>query len=338
MKGLAFLGQRQVAMIDVEDPAPGPGDVIVEMKASGMCGSDLHRYRGAGAPQVIAGHEPCGIVAEVGSAVPPSIRIGDRVMIHHYFGCSSCEQCRTGWPQLCKPATRAVYSVSAGAHGGHAPYMKVRASSVMQLDEGLSFEAGAAIGCGTGTAWGGLERLQMKGDEVLAIFGQGPVGVSGTMLASARGARVIAVDLDEQRLSLAKSFGAWATVNASKVDAAGAIRELTGGKGAQLALETSGSSQAVTAALNCAAVWGKVALVGIGSTVNFEFRAFLDRQLTLLTSYSMSSVGQMECADFIVQRKLDVDRLFSDRWRLDQAEEAYLHFDKQTSGKGVFVF
>jgi threonine dehydrogenase-like Zn-dependent dehydrogenase len=85
-------------------------------------------------------------------------------------------------------------------------------------------------------------------------------------------------------------------------------------------------------------VWGKVCLVGIGSTVGFEVRPFLDRQLNVMTSYSMSSVGQMDCADFVVKRGIDLDRLFTDRWRLDQAEQAYVHFDKQSSGKGVFLF
>lgn len=149
---------------------------------------------------------------------------------------------------------------------------------------------------------------------------------------------MIAIDLDDQRLALAKSFGADATLNAAKVDTPAAIRELTGGKGAQMAAETSGSTPAATAALAAVDVWGKVCFVGLGAKVAFEVRAYLDRQLNVMTSYSMSSVGQMDCADFVVKRQLDVERLFTDRWRLDQAEQAYALFDKQSSGKGVFVF
>lgn len=343
MKGLTFLGDRKLAFLDVADPTPGVGDVVVEMKASGMCGSDLHYHRAPHNPalplerRMIGGHEPCGVVAAVGAGVAPHVaKAGDRVMVHHYHGCSVCAHCRTGWPQLCAPGKRVVYSVHA--HGAHAPYMRVPASTLVPLHEALSFEAGAAIACGTGTAWGALQRLQPGGDDTIAVFGQGPVGLSVTMLAAARGSRVIAIDIDAQRLELAKTFGADAVVDAANGDAPAAIRELTGGSGAQMAVETSGATQAATDALKSAAVWGKVALVGLGGTVGFDLKSYLDRQLTVMTSYSMSLVGQMECADFVVQRKIDLDRLFTHRWRLDRAEEAYALFDRQSSGKGVFLF
>jgi len=137
---------------------------------------------------------------------------------------------------------------------------------------------------------------------------------------------------------MARSMGADAVVNAATQDAAEAIRALTGGLGAQVAIETSGATAAATTALKSVDVWGKACFVGIGGSVGFEVRAFLDRQINVMTSYSMSSVGQMACADFCVERGLDLDRLFTDRWRLDQAEEAYVKFDRQSSGKGVFVF
>jgi threonine dehydrogenase-like Zn-dependent dehydrogenase len=170
------------------------------------------------------------------------------------------------------------------------------------------------------------------------VFGQGPVGLSATMLATARGARVIALDVDDTRLSVARSFGAHATVNPRSVDAAQALRELTNGRGVEKVVETSGSSQAAAAGLSAVAVWGKVCMVGIGSTLNLELLALIDRQVTVMTSYTMSTVGQKDCADFVVERGLDVDRLFTHRWRLDQAEEAYRLFDTQTTGKGVFLF
>ena len=343
MKGVSFIGDRRLAWLDVADPSPGLSEVVVEIKASGMCGSDLHTYRtphdsAKGMDRYfIGGHEPCGVVVAVGAGVPRhAAKIGDRVMVHHYHGCTTCEHCRTGWPQLCKPSNRTVYTVNA--HGAHAPYMKVPASTLVPLHDGLSYEAGAAIACGTGTAWGALERLQPGGDETIAVFGQGPVGLSVTMLAAARGNRVIAIDLDEDRLALAKAFGAHAALNAGQTDVGQALRELTGGNGVEMVVETSGSSAAAAAGLSATAVWGKVCMVGIGATLGLELRAMLDRQVTVMTSYSMSLVGQKDCADFVVKRQLDLDRLFTHRWRLDQAEEAYMLFDNQSSGKGVFVF
>lgn len=342
MRGVAFLGNRKLGYIDIEDPTPGPGEVVVEVKASGMCGSDLHFYRAITSPDIaddkrlIGGHEPCGIVAAVGSGVPAHVaKPGDRVMVHHYHGCTYCTQCRSGWPQLCHPTTRTVYSFNA--HGSHAPYMKVPASTLVRLDDGLSYEAGAAIACGTGTAWGALQRIKLKGDETIAVFGQGPVGLSVTLLARALGARVIALDLDDHRLALAKSFGADLTINPSQVDPKTAILEATKGLGVSAAIETSGSSAGASAALNSLSIWGTLCLVGLGSTLGVELKSFLDRQINVMTSYSMSIIGQQQCADFVLQKNLDLSRLFSDRWRLDQAEEAYIKFDKQTSGKGVFL-
>ncbi|WP_040328771.1 zinc-binding dehydrogenase [Acidovorax delafieldii] len=343
MKGLVFLGDRRLAFVDVADPTPGHGEVVVAIKASGMCGSDLHPYRAPHDPAIaigsrfIGGHEPAGIVVAVGPGVPTHVaKEGDRVMVHHYHGCTVCAHCRTGWPQLCRPAMRKVSSVNV--HGAHAPYMTTPASTLVPLHDTLSFEAGAAIACGTGTAWGALERLQLGGDETVAVFGQGPVGLSVTMLAAARGARVVAIDLDNDRLALATSFGAHAVINARDTDPAQALRDFTGGRGVQAVVETSGSPQAAAAGLAAVAVWGKICMVGIGATLNLDLRALLDRQVTVMTSYSMSSVGQQDCADFVVERGLDVDRLFTHRWRLEQAEEAYRVFDAQASGKGVFVF
>ncbi len=343
MKGLVFLGDRRLANMEVPDPTPGYGEVVVEIKASGMCGSDLHPFRAPHDPgiaaedRIIGGHEPAGIVVAVGPDVPPSVaKLNDRVMVHHYYGCSTCAHCRTGWPQLCLPANRKVYS--ANAHGAHAPYMTVPAATLVPLHDALSFEAGAAIACGTGTAWGALERLQPGGNETIAVFGQGPVGLSVTMLAAARGARVIAIDLDENRLALASSFGAYATLNPLTVDPAQSLRDLTHGKGVQMVVETSGSPKAAAAGLSALAVWGKLCLVGVGANVNVDLKALLDRQATVMTSYTMSTVSQLDCANFVVERELDVDRLFTHRWRLDQAEEAYRVFDAQASGKGVFLF
>ena len=172
-----------------------------------MCGSDLHPYRasrsggaakslglgGAGGP-CIAGHEPCGVVAERGPGVPEAdAPTGARVMNHHYKGCGHCKHCRAGWAQLC-PRGIVVYGMTG--HGGHAPFMTVAGlDRWCPLPDELSFEEGAAISCGTGTAYQALRRLDVSGRDTLAVFGQGPVGLSATMLGVAMGARVVAVDV-----------------------------------------------------------------------------------------------------------------------------------------------
>lgn len=337
MRGMLFLGDRRVELRDFDDPTPGPGEVVIAVGASGMCGSDLHYYRGNVEEPCIGGHEPAGTVVAVGPGVlPTQVGVGDRVMVHHYAGCGTCRSCRSGWTQMCTRTAARVYGKNE--HGAHAPYMKVAAASAVLLPDALSFEAGAAIGCGTGTAWGALERLGEIGGQDLVVFGQGPVGQSVTLLASARGARVIAVDLSADRRDQAMKLGAAETVDPAAGDPVDQIRALTGGTGPQAAVETAGASAAASAALGALAPWGRLCLVGLGGALTIDVRQQLSRQLTVMTSWSLSSVQQIACADFIVDRQLPVDDLFTHRWTLDQAAEAYQDFDKQQSGKGAFVF
>src|SRR5581483_10825335 len=197
MKGVVFLGNRKLELMEFPDPTPGPGEVVLEIKASGMCGSDLKFYRAAGGASSlglgpksgpnVAGHEPCGVVVAVGPGVPENqAKVGMRVMQHHYRGCGVCDHCNTGWMQLCVEGVKEVYGVTG--HGAHARYMKCPARTLVALPDELSFEAGAAISCGTGTAWGALHRLALQGDQTIAVFGQGPVGLSATLLAAQMGA------------------------------------------------------------------------------------------------------------------------------------------------------
>ncbi len=349
MRGIVFTGGRELELMEFPDPTPGPGEVVLEMKASGMCGSDLHQYRRpkgvkesvGGLPAnpnpVIGGHEPCGIVAARGPGVTEGdARIGARVMVHHYQGCTHCGHCRSGWQQLCQEVPVKVYGNNA--HGGHAKYLKVPANTLVALPDELSFEAGAAIACGTGTAWGALRRMNLSGNDTIAIFGQGPVGLSGTQLAKAMGARGIALDISPERLARAKEFGADEVVDSRSNDPVAAIKDLTGGRGADCTLDTSSAPEGRIAAIRSAKVWGTMCFVGERNTVTIDVSPdILRKQLTMIGSWTFSVIGQAECARFIVERNLAVDQLFTHRWKLEQAEEAYKLFDQQNSGKGVFL-
>ena len=348
MRAVVFTGDSKLELVEFPDPTPGPRDIVLEIKASGMCGSDLKLYRppagaafkalglkDSGEP-VIAGHEPCGVVAAVGRDVDSRIvRLGDRVTLHHYQGCWSCPQCRTGWTQMCD-RTAVVYGVTG--HGGHAPYMRAAVETVVALPEEVSFTTGAAISCGTGTAYGALLRLNVSARDTVAIFGQGPVGLSATQLAAAMGARVIAVDVSTERAQQAKHFGATHVVDASTEDPVEAIMALTNGKGAAKALDTSGAAAGRSAAVRCASAWGMVCFVGEGGEVTLNVSTeIIRKQLTLVGSWTLSTTAQADCVRFIADHGIDVDKLFTDRWTLDQAEEAYKSFDKQAAGKGVFI-
>ena len=242
-----------------------------------------------------------------------------------------CKHCRVGWSQLCK-AGITVYGVTA--HGGHAQYLKVPARTLVPLPDELSFVAGAAVSCGTGTAYGALRRMQLAGGSTLAVFGQGPVGVSATLLGAKMGARVIAVEKNAERRALAKKFGA-----AHALESEEQIKDITKGEGVDLAMDTTGVSAARLAAVRSAKTWGTVCFVGEGGDVTLDVsRDMLRKQLTIIGSWTFSAMGQLECARFAVDNGIDVDALFSHRWKLDQADEAYRVFDTQSTGKGVIVF
>jgi threonine dehydrogenase-like Zn-dependent dehydrogenase len=349
MRGAVFLGNRNIEIRNFPDPAPGPGEVVIRMRASGMCGSDLKFYRpppgeaqkalglGGNAEPFIGGHEPCGEIVARGAGVSErEAPAGQRVMNHHYAGCGVCGHCRVGWSQLCK-AGIVVYGVTG--NGGHAEYLKAPARTMVPLPEELSFAEGAAVSCGTGTAYGALRRMHLAGGSTLAVFGQGPVGISATLLGSKMGARVIAVEANAERLALAKQYGADALVDSSKVDVEKTLKELTRGEGVDLALDCTGVAAARLAAVRSAKTWGTVCFVGEGGDVTLDVsRDMLRKQLTLIGSWTFSAMGMGECARFIADNRIPLDKIFTHRWKLDQVQEAYRVFDAQSSGKGVIEF
>lgn len=349
MRGVVFLGDRELALQEFPDPTPGAGEVVVEIKASGMCGSDLHTYRapkggaaaglglgGDGAP-VIAGHEPCGVVVARGSDVTDrQAQIGQRVMNFHYDGCGVCRHCRQGWTQMCVEGAT-VYGLTG--HGAHAPFMRMPAGTLVALPDELSFIEGAAVSCGAGTAYNALRRMGVRGGSTLAVYGQGPVGLAATLFASAMGARVFAVDIAPERLALARSFGAEQTINSANEETGPRLKELTHGEGVEFALDASGAPEARAAAVRACRAWGTACFVGEGKTVTLDVsQDMLRKQLTIIGSWTFNIAGQAECARFVADNRIPLERLFTHRFALEQAEEAYRLFDKQTIGKGVFVF
>jgi len=351
MRGLFFVGDREIEIRDLPDPTPGPGEVVIAMKSSGLCGSDLRLYqlpktergsyyRGRGWDEAlktpkVGGHEPCGVIAEVGPNVT-QVAVGDRVMMHHYIGCRKCAMCRIGYAQMCLVGCE-IYG--ATQHGGHEDLMIAPADTCVALPEELSFEEGAACACGTGTAFHAIKRLSVSGIDTVAIFGQGPVGLSGTMFAVAMGARVIAVDVLPERLELARKLGADIVVDASADDPVKAIRGLTDGEGVDASLDATGIPQARINAVDSAKLWGRVCFVGEGNPTTFDVSAqIIHKQLTIHGSWTFSTSGLAEAARFVVERGVPLTELITHRYRLEDAVNAYQLFETGRTGKVVFTW
>src|SRR5262249_44949777 len=172
----------------------------------------------------------------------------------------------------------------------------------------------------------------------IAIFGQGPVGLSATQLALVMGARVVAIDVSPERRKLAQQFGAHEVIDPGEGDVVAAIRDLIHGEGAHKTRDASSAPAARAAPGRGVRSWGTACFVGERGQVTLDVSPdLLRRQVTLVGSWTFSKQGQAECAEFIADHDVDVEQLFTHRWKLEQAEEAYRLFDRQTTGKAVIL-
>ncbi len=339
MRGIRFLGDHRSEVIYYPDEEPGPGYVLLKMRSSGMCGSDLHRYRVPFSQEelerdpVRPGHEPCGEVAIVGEGVE-DLRVGDRIMQHHYEGCKKCDHCRKGWSQLCKWPGRMIHGGTR--HGGHGDYMIAHASTCLTLPNELSYEVGAFLACGASTAFHGLKKLQLSGLDTIAIFGAGPVGLAGVMFAAEMGARVISVDISGERLEMAKGAGAWEVVDNSDGSAVDQILDMTYGEGADATLEAIGIHETRLAAVQSTKIFGRCCFVGEGGDFHVAPSPdIIHRHLTLVGSWTFSTFGLEEAARFTARRNVPLGSLITGRCDIEEVPAAYQRFEAGAPGKFV---
>jgi 2-desacetyl-2-hydroxyethyl bacteriochlorophyllide A dehydrogenase len=248
-------------MQDIPVPVIREGDVLVRVRAAGICHSDVHYRAGKSSVQPLPrtlGHEITGVVEQVGNQVT-TVKVGDRVCVHYMLSCGDCDYCRTGHDQFCAQGS----IVGRDADGGYAEYVAMPAGNTMHLPDEIPFEHGAILMCSSATALHALRKSRLKGGETVAIFGVGGLGISAVQLAHAFGALdVYAVDINADKLRLAQKYGAIA-VNAISSDPVTEIRQLTQGKGVDVALEMIGLPQTMNQAVQSLAVMGRAVVAGI---------------------------------------------------------------------------
>jgi propanol-preferring alcohol dehydrogenase len=338
-KGLVLLGDRRAELKEFPVPEPGPGQVLMRVRAAGICGSDLHFYRST--PEelgvrrgVVIGHEPSGVVETVGPGVS-YLRPGDRIAVNHTLGCGHCEYCLAGETVLCAENI----GIAAAGSGGDAEYTLLPASNCFRLPDELSFIEGAFLGCTGATAYNALRKLAPSGRDTLAIFGLGPVGLSAVMVGKALGATVVGIDLIPQRLVLAKDLGADTVINITETDPLAAIRTLNNGRGVEAALETSGSPVAQSQAVDVLRPRGKAAFVGLGKgqkSINPE--QFMHKEATLFGSKVMPSGTYGEMTRFMVEKNVRFETIVTHRVALQHGADAFARFDAGAAGKFVIEF
>ena len=345
MKGVVLPGNRQLEFREFPVPEPGVGQVLVRMKASSLCGSDLRAiYRptdqGSGPEAyrgVIAGHEPCGIIERTGPGVT-HFRAGDRVVLYHIAGCGLCPECQGGWQINCTSDRRAAYGWQRD--GGHAEFLLAEERTLVALPNELSYLDGAMVACGLGTAYAACLRAAVSGRDRVLITGLGPVGLAAAMLCKAMGARVVGTDIEPARRALAERLQATDLAVTSDDDR---LRErllgATEGHGFEVGIDCSGNADARHLCLEMAREWGRVVYVGEGGTVSFAPSPLLiHKQLTLHGSWVCSMPQMVDLVEHLVRWDLHPDRMVTDRFTLDQAREAYELFDGGKTGKVAIVW
>ncbi len=342
MRGVVLPGGSRVEMREFPDPVPGYGQIVVRIKASSICGSDVRAiYRehlGVGAERyrdgTIGGHEPCGQVESVGPGVTTVVP-GDRVAIYHIVGCGKCRDCRAGFMISCSSVERRAHGWQRD--GGHADLMLTEERAVLSLPNELSYEDGALIACGWGTAWQGILRANVSGRDRVLVTGLGPVGLATLMLALGSGAEVYGVDINPARRAFAEELGARAVF--APEDALDGVRGLTGGKGTEVAIDCSAAESARLLCLEAARAWGRVVFVGEGGQVSFHpSPTLIHHQLTLNGSWVTGLVEMEDLLEFLVRKAIRPDRTVTERYPLEQAGEAYRAFEAgETVGKVVII-
>jgi L-iditol 2-dehydrogenase len=328
MKALLLKDYKQLEITSVPDPAIGPEEVLVRVMACGICGSDVHGYdghTGRRIPPLIMGHEAAGVIAEVGPDVK-QFSPGDRVTVDSTVYCGKCFYCRRGNVNLCD--NRNVLGVSCNEyrrHGAFAEFMAVPQHIVYRLPDDLSFEQAAMIEA-VSIAFHAINRTPLKLGDTVVVVGAGMIGqlVIRTLRQAGCG-KLIAIDIDDRKLQMARDLGADEGINANSPDISAQILERTHGRGSDLAFEVVGTSVAFNTAVTSVRKGGAVTLVGnLSPKVDMPLQQIVTREIALI-GVCASSGEYPACIDLMARGKIDVRAFIS---ALAPLEEGPMWFDR----------
>lgn len=333
MKALLHTAPLRLEYTEVPDPTMGPDDVLVRVKACGICGSDVHGYTGATGrriPPIIMGHEAAGIVADAGEGVA-GLRPGDRVCVNSTIYCNECAACRQGQYNRC--ARRQVLGVSLPGNrrdGAFAELVAVPWWIVQPMPVPLTFTQAALLEP-VSIAVHAVNRAEVTAGDAVVIIGSGAIGLFILQAARLKGAGTLIVsDLNDERLALAKMLGADAVVNPQRDDLAARVRALTDGRGADVSFEAVGFSATLREALAVTRTGGCVTAVGnLEKTTSIDLQDLVARELTLRGTYA-SSGEYRACIDLVASGQIDVLPLVSETQPLSEGQRA---FDRLREGK-----
>jgi L-iditol 2-dehydrogenase len=335
MKALLLVEKERLELADMPTPTMGPGDLLIRVKACGICGSDVHGYDGSTGrriPPIVMGHEAAGVIEQVGADVR-RFRAGDRVTFDSTVYCGKCDFCRAGRINLCD--NRRVLGVSCGEyrqHGCFAEFVAIPQHIAYKLPDGLSFDKAAMVEA-VSIALHAVGRARPALGDCALVVGAGMIGQLIVQALRAAGCgTLIAVDLDESRLEKAKQFGADHVLNAQSPGTAEKIKSLTGGIGPHAAFEAVGAAASFEMAITAVRKGGAVVLVGnLSQRVELPLQIAVTRELTLLGSCA-SSGEYLVCLELMGRGTIDVQSLISAVAPLEQGPEWFTRLHRGESG------
>ena len=344
MKAAYLPGNSTVVLKEVEIPEPGHGEVLIKMKSSTICGSDIraiyreHTGQGPeGYQDKICGHEPSGQIVKCGPGLR-RFKEGDRVVVYHISGCGVCNDCRRGYMISCTSPYRRAYGWQRDR--GMAEYLLAEEKDLVALPDSLTYTDGAQIACGFGTVYEGLEKIGICGNDAVLVVGLGPVGLASLMLARAMGAtKLIGVDTVQERLDIAKAKGLADEVFLSDASALDKVLALTDGNGVEKAVDCSGNTYGRQLAIRATRKWGRVVFIGEGGTVEFNPSPdIIHYQKTIFGSWVTTIWRMEELVERIARWGIHPEDLVTNRFTLDHASEAYELMNGGKCGKVAIVF
>ena len=329
MKAAVYRGVNDVRLETVPVPEIGRGEILIRVESCGICGTDLKKIStGSHSAPRIFGHETAGVVAAVGEGVE-KFAVGDRVLAFHHIPCQECYYCEHKVFAQC-PVYKKV-GVTAGfapSGGGYSEYVRVmdwivERGGVVKLPDHVSYDLASFVEP-VNTCIKAIDSMQLKPGETVLVIGQGPIGMILAFLAQRAGAHVITSDLFPQRLTIGESLGLKNGVEASKTDMVAHMRNLTEGRGADASILAVPVNGLIQTAMDAVRPGGRVLLFAHTqrTEATFDPSAVCMDEKTLLGSYSASVDLQQESVDFVFSREMDLEKLISHRFPLEQAVEA----------------
>jgi L-iditol 2-dehydrogenase len=318
-----------VEIKNVEKPRVGPGDILVKMRACGICGSDVEKVFGKyGQPSMRLGHEPAGVITQVGSEVSNFV-VGDHVFTHHHVACYSddCHECSHGNETMCKKYCESNLEPCGLADEYIVPEWNVKHGGVLKIPDSMSFEEAAMIeplACCL-RAW--QKSRIMNGDSV-AILGIGPTGIMHAMLAKLYGfEKIFCLDLNEFRLDFAKKLEA-TTIHSGNTNALEQIKSETTNQGVDVVIVSTSSLNALKDAINFVRKGGTIVMFGVpskGASVELDMSELYSRGITIVNSYAASDFDTKEALEKISNKQINVSQLITHKYNLQECQEAFVH-------------